>query len=109
MPTDEELEALEAKLDPEVRIVIGLFRKNNETLLESIAQLKAQNAELRRMLFGARSEKMPSMASEVRRAMDAEELVGLVSEGADAPTPVESADADSQETKRRKRGRKRSE
>src|SRR5690606_26223630 len=81
-------------------------------LLDSIEQLKAQNAELRRMLFGRRSEKMPSMESEVRRALDAEELLG--------PTPGELPTTSSAsepvaeppeeaEKRRRKRGRKRSE
>jgi transposase len=112
MLTDEELEALEAQLDPALRIVIGLLRKNNKTLLESIEQLKAQNAELRRMLFGRRSEKMPSMASEVRRAIDADELLGPVpgTEQAEGPaSPPAAPDAAEEETKRRKRGRKRSE
>lgn len=115
MPTDEELQALEAQLDPAVRVVIGLLRKNNQSLLESIEQLKAQNAELRRMLFGRRSEKMPSMASEVRRALDADELLGPTPgstpsvDGAQASTAAPTPDAAEEETKRRKRGRKRSE
>lgn len=111
MPTNEELEALEAQLEPAVRVVIGLLRKNNSTLLESIEQLKAQNAELRRMLFGQRSERMPSMASEVRRAIDADDLVGpTLDEGAEGTAIVPSVvDSETETTKRRKRGRKRSE
>jgi transposase len=116
MPTDEELEALEAQLEPAVRIVIHLLRQNNRQLLESLEQLKAQNAELRRMLFGRRSEKMPSMQSEVRRVLEADELVG--------PTPGEASESASSnastsepaaeppeevEKRRRKQGRKRSE
>jgi transposase len=119
MPTDEELDALIAQLDPAARIVIGLFRKHSQALLDSIEQLKeqqqalqAQNAELRRMLFGPRSEKMPSMASEVRRALEANELIGPEpsSDGAAASesnsVPASAADA---EKKRRDAGRKRSE
>lgn len=116
MPTDEELEALEAQLDPAARIVIGMLRRNYQAQLETIEQLKAQLAELRRMLFGRRSEKMPSMASEVRRALDADELMGPVpgdSVQADEKTTellaAPAADAADEETKRRRRGRKRSE
>jgi transposase len=109
MPTDEELDALTAQLEPSMRIVIGLLRKNSQMLVESIEQLKAQNTELRRMLFGQRSERMPSMASEVRRAIDAEELVGPVPGGAADGPVVNPIVQDSETTKRRKRGRKRSE
>ncbi len=112
MPTDEELAALEAQLEPAVRIVIHLLRENNRTLLASIEQLKAQNAELRRMLFGRRSEKMPSMESEVRRSLDADELVGPVPgepTSADGPTEPATESREEAETRRRKQGRKRSE
>lgn len=113
MPTEEELEALESQLEPAVRIVIHLLRQNNKQLLDSIEQLKAQNAELRRMLFGRRSEKMPSMASEVRRALDAEELVGPVPDASLSPVNDSSKPAaetpEEATTRRRKQGRKRSE
>jgi hypothetical protein len=116
MLTDEELDALITRLDPGVRIVVELLRRNNRELLarleelrEQQEQLTAQNAELRRMLFGPRSEKMPSMASEVRRALEADELIGPV------PTPGETVGGDpppsttlSDEEKRRELEKKRS-
>lgn len=116
MLTDEELDALITRLDPGVRIVVELLHRNNRELLarleelrEQQEQLTAQNAELRRMLFGPQSEKMPSMASEVRRALEADELIGPV------PTTGETVGGDpppsttlSDEEKRRELEKKRS-
>jgi hypothetical protein len=75
---------------------------------EELEALEAQYAELRRMLFGQRSERMPSMAFEVGRAMDADALVG--------PSPIEDPEEatvnsvvpvpETEETKRRKRSEK---
>lgn len=116
MPTDEELQALEAQLEPGLRLVISLLRKNSQQLTETIEELKAtieglrvQNAELRRMLFGRKSEKMPPMASEVRRALDAEELLGPAPSESDATAAPASEPEPDTEKKRRQRGRKRSE
>jgi transposase len=124
MLTDEELDALIARLDPGVRIVVELLRRNNRELLARLEQLReqqeqltAQNAELRRMLFGPRSEKMPSMASEVRRALEADELIGPVptpgeTVGGDPPPSPTLSDEEKRrelEKKRRAAGRKRSE
>ena len=75
MPTDEELEALVAQLEPGVQLVISLLRRSNQQLTESgqelnktlvglrqeLKALRVQNDELKRMLFGPKSEKMPSM------------------------------------------------
>lgn len=119
MPTDEELDALAAQLEPGVRLVVGLLRENNRQLMEALESLReelkaqrVQNAELKRMLFGPRSEKMPSMESEVRRAIDAEELLGPEPSSEDETSAdIEEDDAESDddaETNRRKRGRKRS-
>lgn len=118
MLTDEDLDVLIARLDPGVRIVVELLRKNNRELLDSLAELKAQNAELRRMLFGPRSEKMPSMASEVRRVLEADELIGPLptpGNGTTASEPPSSTAVSAEEKrrelekKRRKAGRTRSE
>jgi hypothetical protein len=85
--------------------VFGLLLETNKTLQDSLVQFKAQNAELRRMLFGQRSEKMPSMASEARRAIDADELVGPAPDesSAGSDTSPSVPDPDEEETKRRKR------
>ena len=66
---------------PGLRIVVAMLRKSNDDLLEinknqteQITKLTVQIDDLRHMLFGQKSEKMPSMQSEVRRAVDEEEL-----------------------------------
>jgi len=85
---DIDFEELEKSLDPATRMVIALLRKSNEELLaankaqteqiskqsEQIFNLTEQIEDLRTMLFGRKSEKMPSMKSEVRRAVTEEEL-----------------------------------
>lgn len=108
MPTDEELQALESQLEPGMRLVISMLRETNqrleatlEGLREELKAQRAQNAELRRMLFGRKSEKMPSMEREVRRSLDAEEL--FPEDGSASPVEPDT------ESKRRQRGRKRSE
>ena len=83
---DIDFEALEKQIDdPLIRVVIGLLRqaneesrKQNETLLARIAELTAQIEEQNRRLFGRSSEKMPSMASEVRRRLTEEETAALL-------------------------------
>jgi len=85
---DIDFEELEKHLDPATRMVVALLRKSNEQLLaanktqsehlskqsEQISHLTDQIEDLRTMLFGRKSEKMPSMKSEVRRAVTEEEL-----------------------------------
>lgn len=81
MQPPDDLEALEAQLDPTARYVVGLLRAHLDelkTMLSErdaqIAQLSEQVATFQRMLFGKRSEKLPPIESEVRRVVDAEEL-----------------------------------
>jgi len=82
---DIDFEALEKQIDdPMIRMVIALQRQANEAQLRQIEALTArigeltgQIEELNRMLFGRKSEKMPSMASEVRRRLTDEEVAGL--------------------------------
>ena len=75
-------------LDPAGRAVVMLvwhiqeqqsedLRRLREELAQRdarLAELQAQNEKLKHLLFGARSEKMPPISSEVRRAVEAEEL-----------------------------------
>ena len=112
---DIDFEALEKKIDdPLIRIVIALLRQANEesrqqieALTARIAELTAQVAafsagrdELRHMLFGRRSEKMPSMAREVRRTLDDEEVAALLArESQRKGAPL--SDAEKQTLKRR--------
>jgi len=78
---DIDFDELSKTLDPMTRVVISLLRKQNEELLaanrtqsEQISHLTDQIEDLRNMLFGRKSEKMPSMKTEVRRTVTEEEL-----------------------------------
>jgi transposase len=127
---DIDFTSLEKQInDPLIRAVIGLLRqaneahvkqneahvKQNEALLARIAELTAQITALNRMLFGHSSEKMPSMASEVRRALDGEEIADLLAREAQKKgAPLDDAEkrtvsrrlsrAKSEVTRREKRG-----
>ena len=81
MPPESELDALEAQLDPAARYVVKLLRQALGEMKTMLAERDAQNArlveqlnELKRMLFGPRAEKLPPIASEVRRVLGADEL-----------------------------------
>lgn len=83
-----DFEALEQQLDPATRVIFHLFRQSHEQLLainkqqaeqnkqqaEQISNLTEQIDELRRMLFGRKSEKMPSMDSQIRRTVEESEF-----------------------------------
>lgn len=97
MEPTEDLDALEAGLDPAARYVARLLKQRLEELKALLAERDAQLAEFQRMLFGKRSEKIPPSASEVRRVVEAEELT---LEG--TPMPAEPAE---KERERRRKGR----
>jgi len=113
---DIDFEAFEKHLDPVTRVVVALLRKQNEDLLaanaaqseqikaqtEQIERLTGQIEDLRDMLFGRKSEKMPSMKSSVRRAVTENELFPPNSPNADL-------DDEEKQAKRRKASRKKSE
>jgi transposase len=96
--------------------------KQTETITElnrTIEQLRADNAELKRLLFGRKSErliegKLPSIQSEVRRVVEMEELFGLETDEAEKAV-LESKSKGERESERlsqserRSRGRKNSE
>ncbi len=65
--TPEELDDLEKELPPSIRIVVAMMRSFNEELQQSLEQLRAENAELKRMLFGRKSEKLPSARREAAK------------------------------------------
>lgn len=88
-------------MDPATRYVVKLLRQNLDEMNARNAELVEQLAELRRMLFGKRSEKMPSMESEVRRAVEADELTV---DGKSMPTEPKA-----KERERRRKARKKSE
>lgn len=80
-PSDDEIAALEQQLEPSARAVVALMRQSLHQLQQTVEQLqaelerqRAQNEQLRRMLFGPRSERIPSIDDEVRRAVEADEM-----------------------------------
>jgi len=74
MELPEDLDALEAELDPAARYVVKLLRQALAELKEQNARQSEQLSELQRMLFGKRSEKLPPIDSEVRRVVEKDEL-----------------------------------
>ena len=77
----EELDELEAKLDPTARYVVRYLRQTVDELKaalaerdEQIARLTEQLEAFQRRLFGRRSEKITPIEAEVRRVLSADEL-----------------------------------
>ena len=108
MDLPDDLEELEAQLDPAARYVVKVLRQALDELKQMVADRDEQNArlseqlaELQRMLFGKRSEKLPPIESEVRRVVGKDELTV---EGKPMP-----ADEDAKRRERRRKARKKSE
>jgi transposase len=121
MAMPDHIAAQLTDLDPAARAVVGLVWHMHEeqmTELQALraqlrdrdAKLEAQQTQLdtyRRMLFGTRSEKLPPISSEVRRAIDEEELTPAA---LDLPSTASAEDIEEARGKyRRKRARKDSE
>src|SRR5512145_853282 len=91
----EALDELEAKLEPSARAIVALLREENAEqkkqlkassdqiaaltaqlglLTEQIALQTEQLQDLRRRVFGDRSEKLPTVKEELRRRVDPDEL-----------------------------------
>lgn len=110
MTLQDDIAELEKQLDPALRAVFSLLRKTNEDLVasnkaltEEVAKLTSQVAKFQKMLFGPKSEKLPPIQSEIRRAVEAEELFAQTGNG-------EQQDAvDEEEAKKRRRIRGRAE
>jgi transposase len=109
---DDDIKALEKQLDPALRAVFSLLRKTNEELTESnkklteeVSRLTSQVAKFQKMLFGPKSEKLPPIDSEVRRAIEAEELMG----NGDTDADKQTESAKEATARRRKQGRAKSE
>jgi transposase len=96
-----------AMLDAPTQTLFALVWHMHEQQMAELEALKAQNEMYRQMLFGVRSEKLPPIDSEVRRAVEADEFsldaLGLSEDATDDEV------AQAQTTQRRKRGRKNSE
>jgi transposase len=114
MGLPEHIAAQMDALDPSGRAVVMLVWHIHEQQSEELkrlreegarrdarlAELQAQNDKLKHMLFGTRSEKIPPVASEVRRAVEAEELT------IDVPADATNEEQEAARTKaRRVRGR----
>jgi transposase len=118
----DDIAELEKQLDPAVRAGFSLLRKTNEELTESnkkltesnekltdeVSKLTGQVAKFQKMLFGPRSEKLPPIASEVRRVVDAEELMGN-DDNNDSGAEQKIESEEEAKKRRRKRGRAKSE
>lgn len=110
----EALDELEAKLDPAARFVVATLRDENaqqrkqldaniaqiRILADQIAILTEQVADLKRRLFGNRSEKLPTVKEELRRRVERDELTV---DGTPMPTEPE-ARAKEKRRKSRKSG-----
>ena len=105
-------------MDPALRAVFAILRKSNEELTEGnrqlnesnkklseeVAKLTAQVAKFQKMLFGPKSEKLPPIHSEVRRVVEAEELLSK-----DGKKESDAASEEEEKKRRRKRARAASE
>jgi transposase len=77
------------------------LRQQLEERDTKLVALQAQNEKFRQMLFGRRSEKLPPISSEVRKAVEADDFP------LDVPAGASSEEINKERTKqRRKRGRK---
>jgi transposase len=117
MVMPEHIEAQVLALDPGAQAVIRLLwhfheeqmaefralREQSEQRDAELAALKVQNDKFRKMLFAPRSEKLPPISSEVRKAVEADDFPLDVPAGA-SEKEVEKAKT----TKRRQQGRKKS-
>jgi len=118
MTLPDDIAELEKQLAPAARAVFAILRKTNEELTKSnteltnsnkklteeVAKLTAQVGKFQKMLFGRKSEKLPSIESEIRRAVEEEELFGQ--NGEDAQSPLSDEE---KKKRRRKRARAKSE
>jgi transposase len=114
MVPPEQIEALKRQLEPAARVVVELIESSNAQLQATIESqraqiegLTAQISDLRHMLFGRKSEKLPSIQSEVRRVVEEEELFGEQT-GESIEPRVELTDNE-KKRRRRKRARAKSE
>ena len=112
------IEGQVAALDPSAQAVVQMLWQFHEAQMatlkglsvalaerdEKLAELVGQNEKFRTMLFGRRSEKLPSISSEVRDAVEADDFP------LDLPAGASSDDVcKAKTTRRRKKGRKTSE
>ena len=105
--TSEDLDELEARLDPTARFVVVMLRKQldssteqNRLLTEQIARLTEQLQDMKRRLFGNRSEKLQTVSEQLRHRVDPDELTV---DGTPMPTEPE-ARAKEKRRKARKAG-----
>ena len=107
MPLPDHIAAQVAKLDAAAQTIVELVWHMHEEQMAELASLRAQNDKYRQMLFGSRSEKLPTIQSEVRRVVEAEEFTPEALGLDETATDDEVAAARTKQ--RRKRGRASSE
>lgn len=105
--TSEDLDELEATLDATARFVVRMLREQlqasteqNRLLTEQIARLTEQLQDMKRRLFGNRSEKLQTVNEQLRSRVDPDELTV---DGTPMPTEPE-ARAKEKRRKARKAG-----
>lgn len=101
------MDQLLAKSSPEIRLVVGLLRRQNEEQRKQNEEQRKQNEELRvqieklrRLIFGKSSEKMPAMA----KLLDDEEFEASMQSEDSSPN-----DAEGKKKARKQRSREKSE
>ena len=79
--TLEDLDELEATLDPTARFIVAMLREQNTQLrkqldlsIEQIERLTEQLQDFKRRLFGNRSEKLQTVNEQLRHRIDPDEL-----------------------------------
>jgi len=79
--TSEDLDELEATLDATARFIVRMLREQlqasteqNRLLTGQIARLTEQLQDMKRRLFGNRSEKLQTVAEQLRQRIDPDEL-----------------------------------
>lgn len=70
----DDLDELESGLDPTARFIVAYLRQENSELREQLANLTEQLDDLKRRLFGKRSERIPTVEEELRRRVEPNEL-----------------------------------
>ena len=77
----DELDELESGLDPTARFIVAYVRQENAKLREQLkenaehlANVTEQLEDLKRRLFGKRSERIPTVEEELRRRVEPDEL-----------------------------------
>lgn len=67
---------LDARKDPDIRSLVQWQAEQIQRLTAGVEELENENAELKRQMFGQRSERMPPTDREARKAKSGEAAAG---------------------------------